>query len=161
MAEVGQALEKLAPLYRKPRGKAKVCVVFDWSCWWAVDFAQVGRKDSMNYFDTVNMHYRALWEQGVSVDFQDMRECTDLSGYALVVAPMLFMLTEGFAAKLRAYVEAGGHLLTTYFSGVVNETGLAYLGGAPHGLTEVLGLRATELDALYEKWERLSEEAGE
>ncbi len=147
--EVGQALEKLTPLYRKPRGKAKVCIVFDWSCWWAVDFAQAGRKDSMNYFDTVNMHYRALWEQGVSVDFQDTRECADLSGYALVVAPMLFMLPEGFAAKLRAYVEAGGHLLTTYFSGVVNETGLAYLGGAPHGLTEVLGLQATELDALY------------
>ena len=37
----------------------------------------------------------------------------------------------------------------TYFSGVVDDSGLAYRGGAPHDLTDVLGVRATELDALY------------
>ena len=43
----------------------------------------------------------------------------------------------------------GGTLLMTYFSGVVDDSGLAYLGGTPHDLTDVLGVRATELDALY------------
>ena len=32
---------------------------------------------------------------------------------------------------------------------MVDDSGLAYLGGAPHDLTDVLGVRATELDALY------------
>lgn len=35
------------------------------------------------------------------------------------------------------------------FSGVVDESGLAWLGGAPHNLIDVLGVRATELDALF------------
>ncbi|MBQ7825581.1 MAG: beta-galactosidase trimerization domain-containing protein, partial [Clostridia bacterium] len=40
-------------------------------------------------------------------------------------------------------------LLMTYFSGVVDGSGLAWLGGAPHNLIDVLGVRATELDALF------------
>jgi beta-galactosidase len=103
----------------------------------------------MQYFDSVNMHYRSLWEMGVNVDFRDERECTDLSRYKLVICPMLFMLKEGFAQKLRAFVENGGTLLMTYFSGVVDESGNAWLGGAPHNLIDVLGVRATELDALF------------
>jgi len=85
----------------------------------------------------------------VNVDFRDERDCTDLSRYKLVICPMLFMLKESFAEKLRAFVENGGTLLMTYFSGVVDESGLAWLGGAPHNLIDVLGVRATELDALF------------
>lgn len=149
VTDVGLALERLAPLYDAPKAKPEVCVLFDWENWWAIDYAQTGQKGNMQYFDTVNAHYRALWEMGVNIDFRDMRACTDLSGYKLVVAPMLFMFRDGFEEKLRAFVEQGGTLLVTYFSGVVNEANLAFLGGAPHRLTDVLGVRATELDAIY------------
>lgn len=148
VAEVGAALEKLAPLYES-QPRADACVIFDWENRWAIDYAQAGQTGAMRYFDTVNAHYRALWEQGLTVDLRDMRPCTDLTGYKLVVAPMLFMLRNGFEDKLRAYVAQGGTLLVTYFSGVVDEHDLAFLGPAPHGLTDVLGLRAAELDALY------------
>ena len=37
----------------------------------------------------------------------------------------------------------------TYFSGVVDEHDLAFLGGAPHGLIDVLGVRSAEFEALY------------
>ena len=142
------ALENLAPLYES-QPHADACVIFDWENRWAIDYAQAGQTGNMRYFDTVNAHYRALWEQGLSVDLRDMRACTDLSGYKLVVAPMLFMLRNGFEEKLRAYVAQGGTLVMTYFSGVVDEHDLAFMGPAPHGLTDVLGLRAAELDALY------------
>lgn len=146
---VGEALEKLAPLYDRPRQAAEACIVFDWNNWWAVDYAQTGHKGRMQYFDTVGMHHRALWAQGINVDFCDMRPETDLSRYKLVVCPMLFMFRNQFAQKLRTYVENGGTLLVTYFSGVADDSGLAYLGGAPHELVDVLGVRATELDAIF------------
>lgn len=149
VTEVGLALEKLAPLYGQPRQKADVCVIFDWNNWWAVEFAQAGQNRNMKYFDTVGMHYRALWEQGISVDFRDMRRSTGLSGYKLVIAPMLFMFREEFGERLRAYVEQGGTLLTTYHSGVADGDDLAYLDGVPHALTDVLGVRQTDLDAIY------------
>ena len=150
VTQVGKALETLQkPLYDAPKQPAEACIIYDWSNWWAIDYAQTGQAKNMQYFDTVNMHYRSLWQLGVNVDFRDERECTDLSRYKLVICPMLFMLKESFAQKLRAYVENGGTLLMTWFSGVVDESGLAWLGGAPHGLIDVLGVRATELDALF------------
>ena len=149
VTSVGQGLEGLRPIYDKNKAPAEACIIFDWSNWWAVDYAQTGQKGNMQYFDSVNMHYRSLWEQGVNVDFRDMREVTDLSGYKLVICPMLFMMKESFSEKLRAFVAGGGTLLLTYFSGVVDETGNAWLGGAPHNLVDVIGVRATELDALF------------
>ncbi len=147
--QVGVTLEKLQPLYDKPKAPAEVCILFDWNNWWALNLVQAGQKGNMQYFDTVGMHYRALWRLGISVDFRDMREGTDLSGYKMVIAPMLMMTRGGIEEKLRAYVAAGGCLLMTYFSGVVDERFLAHLGDTPHGLTDVLGLRAPELDSLY------------
>ena len=149
VTDVGLALEKLQPLYDAPRAKAEACIIYDWSNWWAIDYAQNGQNGNMKYYDSVNMHYRALWQQGVSVDFRDMRACTDLSGYKLVICPMLFMFREGFEEKLRAFVENGGTLLMTYYSGVVDGDDLAFLGGRPYGLMDVLGIRATEFEALF------------
>ena len=149
VTRVGQALENLAPLYGKEKQPARACIIYDWSNWWAIDYAQTGQNQNMKYFDTVNMHYRSLWQLGVNVDFRDERDCTNLSRYQLVICPMLFMLKESFAQKLRAFVENGGTLVMTYFSGVVDETGNAWLGGAPHNLIDVLGVRATELDAIF------------
>lgn len=147
--QVGLSLEKLQPLYDKPKAPAQVCILFDWNNWWALNLVQAGQKGNMQYYETVGMHYRALWQLGISVDFRDMREETDLSGYKLVIAPMLMMTRGGIEEKLRAYVASGGCLLMTYFSGVVDERFLAHLGDTPHGLTDVLGLRAPELDSLY------------
>jgi len=149
VTEVGKALEKLTPTLYNQQVKPEVCILFDWENRWAIDVVQTGQKGNMRYFDTVNMHYRALWELGVNVDFCDMRACTDLSGYKLVIAPMLFMLRNGIEDKLRTFVENGGALVMTYFGGVVDEFDLAYLGETPHGLTDVLGVKTLELDALY------------
>ena len=149
VTEVGKALEKLQPIYDVHHGQAEVCILMDWENRWAIDYVQTGQLGRMKYMDTIAAHHRCLWEQGVSVDFRDMRECTDLAGYKLVVAPMLFMFRNGIEEKLRCFVEAGGMLLMTYFSGLVDERDLAFLGGTPHGLMDVFGLQNTDLDALY------------
>lgn len=149
VTQVGQALETLESLYDAPKQKAEVCILYDTQNRWAIDYAQTGHAKNMRYYDSVNMHYRSLWQQGCNIDLRDMRACTDLTGYKLVVAPMLFMFRNSIEEKLRAYVAHGGTLLMTYFSGWVDEFDLAYLGGTPHGLIDVLGIRGTELDAIY------------
>lgn len=149
VAQVGEALEKIQPVYEQQHGKAEVCILFDWNNSWAIDRVQTGQRENMKYLETVCDHYSCLWKKGVQIDFQDMRECTDLSGYKLVVAPMLFMMRNGIEEKIRRYVEDGGTLLMTYFSGIVDEYDLAFQNGTPHGLVDVLGLQNTDLDALY------------
>ncbi len=146
---VGEALEKLQPISDAGQRQADVCILLDWHNRWAIQYAQTGQLGRMQYMETVTAHYRCLWEQGIRVDFRDMRTCTSLEGYKLVVAPMLFMFRNGIEEKLRRFVAEGGTLLMTYFSGIVDEHDLAFLGGTPHGLMDVVGLQSTELDALY------------
>lgn len=74
----------------------------------------------------------------------------DLSGYQLVAAPMLYMCKGGFDEKLRQFVAAGGHFLTSYFSGYVEEHDLVVTGGYPARLRDILGIWVEESDALPE-----------
>jgi beta-galactosidase len=82
----------------------------------------------MEYENTVNEHYRPFWEQGIAVDIIDAD--VDLSA-KLVIAPMLYMVRDGFAERAEAFVANGGHLVTTYWTGIVNESDLCHLGGFP------------------------------
>jgi beta-galactosidase len=72
----------------------------------------------------------------------------ELSGYDLVVAPVLHVVPAALAERLGAYVHGGGHLVTTYFSGIVDEHDHVWLGGYPGALRELLGIRIEEFAPL-------------
>ena len=78
----------------------------------------------------------------------------ELDKYQVLALPMVYMFKEGFAKKIRAFVENGGTLITSYWSGIADDTDRCYLEGTPHGLMDVLGIRSTEIDGLYD-WIRL------
>ena len=110
--------------------------------------AQGPRNKGLFYKETVEKSYYALRKQGLNVDMIDMEQ--DLDGYKVVAAPMLYMFREGFEEKVRKYVENGGTFILTYWSGIVDSTDLCFLEGTPHGLMDVMGLRSTEIDGLYD-----------
>ncbi|MGL5285448.1 MAG: beta-galactosidase, partial [Aeromonas sp.] len=130
------------------RVEAKVAIIFDWESRWAMDNAQGPRNAGLFYEKTVTEHYRPFWEAGVAVDVINA-DC-DLSGYELVIAPMLYMVRDGFGEKVEAFVSQGGQFVATYWSGVVNESDLCHLGGFPGPLRKVLGIWAEEIDGLYD-----------
>ncbi|MFS2224903.1 beta-galactosidase [Pantoea sp. B65] len=128
------------------RVDARVAIIFDWESRWAMDDAQGPRNCGMEYEKTVAEHYRPFWEQGIAVDVINA-DC-DLSGYQLVIAPLLYMVREGFAARVEDFVSQGGQFVTTYWSGIVNQSDLCHLGGFPGPLRGVMGIRAEEIDCL-------------
>ncbi|MDD6033264.1 MAG: beta-galactosidase [Oscillospiraceae bacterium] len=145
---VGERLEKLdALLDGCPRPKA--AILYDWENGWAMNDAAGPRNLGMHYLETVMAHHKAFWKLGVSTDVIDM-EC-GLDGYRLVVAPMAYLLRAGIADKLRRFCEDGGIVLGTYWTGIVDETDLCFLGGTPgDGLGQLFGLRSEEIDGLYD-----------
>lgn len=126
--------------------KAEVAIVFDTENRWAMDAAEGPRNGGIGYLDTLLEHYRVFWEKGIHVDIVNMDG--DVSGYKLVVAPMLYMLRNRFEEKLHKYVENGGTLAATYWSGIVDENDLCILGGTPGYLMDAFGLWNEETDAL-------------
>ena len=149
VAELGNLLERLSDVdVASSTTITQAAIVYDWENKWAIEDAQGPRNQGMGYIEEVQRHYRALLEQGISVDFVDM-EC-DISDYKLLVAPMLYMLRAGFEDKLRSFVEQGGTLVLTYWSGIVDENDLVFRGAAPHKLNDVVGLVSDEIDGLYD-----------
>lgn len=146
--EVGTLMEKIQGV--KGGGKkAKVAILYDWENNWALDDAQGYAQGTKRYPQTLQEHYRYFWNQDIPVDVVTPRY--DLSGYDLVVAPMLYLLSETDMRALKEYVAAGGTLVSTYITGVVNEADLTYLNGWPQTLQELFGLRVKETDVYYPK----------
>lgn len=128
---------------------AETAILFDWENRWAVKDAQGPRNKGIHYEETVQMHYRALWELGTPTDIIGSEEI--FLPYKLIVAPMLYLCREETGRKLEAFVEGGGTLVCTYWSGVVDEHDLCHLSGFPGPLRKTLGIWAEEIDGLHDE----------
>lgn len=148
VAEVGKTLAGMTEVVGTST-PARTAIIFDWDNRWAVKDAQGIRNSGLHYEETVLQHYRALWELGIPVDIVGSGD--DLSAYKLVIAPMLYLISEENGKRIEKYVEQGGTLLTTYWSGVVNETDLCHLGGFPGPLRRTLGIWAEETEGLHSR----------
>jgi beta-galactosidase len=146
VTEVGEALEKLDALIGSTV-RPQVALIYDWENRWALEEAagpMHGREKG--YWNTCLDHYAAFWKRGIPVDVIDMEQ--DVARYDLVVAPMLYMVKPGVAERLSAFVETGGTFVLTYWSGIVDENDLCFLGGFPGPLRKLAGIWAEEIDAL-------------
>ncbi|PTW00896.1 beta-galactosidase [Halanaerobium saccharolyticum] len=145
--DLGADLKKLDQI-RGTSVEAEVAVIFDTENRWAINEASGPRQDKKNYVEACVKHYQPFWKKGISVDVIDQTK--DFSKYKLIVAPMLYMLKEGTAERLKEFVKNGGRVVSTYWSGIVNETDLCFEGGFPGQLKELFGIWSEELDVLYD-----------
>ena len=146
-AEVGETLEQLAFVADTRRVK-QAAIVHDWENKWALEGSCAPRNCGLGYWKELACHYNALARRGITVDFVNQE--SDLTGYGLVIVPMQYLLRNKFAQALCDYTAQGGTVVVTYWTGVVDESDLCYLGDTPYGLTDLLGLRREEIDALYD-----------
>ncbi|MDQ2884584.1 MAG: beta-galactosidase [Chloroflexota bacterium] len=141
--QVGAELKQLAPEVAATRVKAQVAILMDWENWWAVEY-QPGPSSRLSYWEQVGACYRPFHKLNVAVD--TVAPGSDLSQYRLVIAPLLYMLRPGVAQNLQQYVEHGGTLLTTFFSGIVDQYDHVVPGGYPAELRKLLGIHVEEFD---------------
>ncbi|MEU4999123.1 beta-galactosidase [Streptomyces sp. NPDC021622] len=148
VTELGRTLQALAPLAGSEREPARVAILFDWDSWWAgeLDSHPTSRLD---YHREALDWYSALLRLGIRADVVPAHR-TDPSSYDVVIAPVLHVIPQALAKELTRYVEGGGHLVTTYFSGVVDENDHIWLGGYPGALRELLGIRIEEFGPLLD-----------
>lgn len=141
---LGAALGRLGEVAGS-RVQADVAVLFDWEAWWAAD-QQSHPTGELHYVDAPQRWHRALTELGATADV--VHPSADLTGYRLVIVPTLYSCTDESAANVAAFTAAGGHVLVTYFSGIVDEADHIRLGGYPGAFRELLGVRSEEFAPL-------------
>lgn len=148
VCELGSILEKLGEIAGS-RVDAKVAVVFDTQNWWAIDDAMGPRNIGKKYLEVVQDYYKVLWKHGINVDVID--ETCPLDNYKLVIAPMTYMIRGDYAKRVTEFVRNGGTYVSSFWSGIVDDNDLTFLGGFPGPLSEVLGIWDEEIECLEEE----------
>ena len=126
---------------RGGRVPADVAIVFDWESWWALELPSKP-SNRIEQIAQLEAYYRPLFEANVTADFA--RPTDDLSRYKLVIAPSLYLVSDEGAANLASYVEKGGHLVMTFFSGIADPNEHIRLGGYPQPFVRVIGLQVVD-----------------
>jgi beta-galactosidase len=121
--------------------EADAAVLFSWEAWWAAE--QEGRPSTaVRYLDQVHAVYSGLRELGVTADV--VNPDGDLDLYRFVVVPCLYLVSDEQAARIARFVERGGTVLVTFFSGIADQDDRIRLGGYPGAFRDLLGVRTEE-----------------
>lgn len=147
VADYGSRLASISEVKGSTK-QSKVGILFDWESNWALKRGGGYGRPTRKYPQTLQEHYSVFWEQDISVDI--LTPDHDFSEYSLLIAPMLYRVNEAMMDKLQDYVKSGGTLVSSYFTGMVNDTDLLYLNGLPEKLQTLFGLNTVELEMLYE-----------
>lgn len=145
VAQLGEELAQLGTKLLGARSKNRVGIMFDWDNYWALEYTS-GPNQDLRYVDQIHQYYEACYQQHISVDMISVD--SELETYDLVIAPVLYMMKEGLNERIESYVKQGGHFITTFMSGIVNESDNVYLGGYPGPLRNLLGIWVEEIDSL-------------
>ncbi len=138
--ELGNELPKLTPVLSS-QVQSDTAILMDWESWWALELDSKPSND-LRLMPQLMAYYAPFFKRNSTVDFAHPE--ADLSRYKLVIAPNLYLVTDAAVANINHYVENGGTLLMSFFSGIVDENEHIRLGGYPAPFREMLGLVVEE-----------------
>ena len=148
--QTGQLLEALTPDVYSTNAPAQVAILHDVACKWALDCIHGPRNAGLDYFGVLFGCYHYFWKYGITTDIVNGN--ADFSGYSLLILPMQYLWKDGLQARLRAFVQNGGTLVTTAFTGIADSHDLCFLGeDTEEKLSDVMGYWIEETDALYDE----------
>jgi beta-galactosidase len=136
----GEELSKLDAILSS-QVQSDVAILMDWESWWALELDGKPSND-LRLLPQLMTYYVPLFKRNITVDFAHPE--SDLSRYRLVIAPNLYLVNERAVENINRYVENGGNLVMSFFSGIVDENEQIRLGGYPAPFQEMLGLVVEE-----------------
>lgn len=144
VSELGAIISGLQEL-RGSRVLGQVAMMWDWESWWAEDFGFQPTSEFSYFANALDLH-RSLGDARITVDIVSVN--SPLDSYPLVVVPSLYLTSAETSRRLDDYVQRGGTLLVTYWSGISDEHDRVWLGGYPGALRDTLGIWVEEFNPL-------------
>lgn len=147
VTSLGRDVAALAEVRGTVVDRADVAILHDNEAGWAV---RSGLKpiNRMGASQTARAVHHAFFERAVTTDV--VAPWTDLAPYRIVIVPGLFLVSDDTARAVEEFVEAGGTVLVTWFSGVVDEVNTVRPGGFTGAFRSLLGVVVEEFAPLAE-----------
>ncbi len=142
--EMGEALERIGDKLDGSRVAGDVAMLLSYDSRFA--FQNQPHNPHLDYPDIFQRLYRSVWERNLGT--QIVSPEAELDGFELVIAPMLYVMDEEIAQRLRDYVRNGGTLVVTCRTGVTDMDNGIVDAKLPGLLAEMCGVTVEEYDSL-------------
>lgn len=149
-SRVGQALNRHAGLFAVPSwGGADVGILIDE---WNYQFCSTLSQGSEHLPYSVRGWHRLLWEAGIPADFVELNLADEglMRRYKALILPFPLSLSEAAAARLAAYVEQGGALISEACPGRIDEHAYCNRGEMSPAMAALFGATQTGLTVVAE-----------
>ena len=157
MRELSSQLESLSNIAGENTKPAKIAMIFDYEDSWVTDQANLP-SERLKYREELHLWYKSIFNTGEQLDFIDKAQSfKKFSDYSVIIAPLMHIVNNELVSELKRFVENGGTLITTYFSGAADQN-LALLGNSYGGkfLTDIFGVTVEEYAPMDEPEGNLS-----
>jgi len=138
-------LKALGPEFLNSEYEAETALYFDYDSAWAIKI-QPGHY-SLRYADQATAWYGAMSPGHTGIDVIGPRD--ELSRYKTVFAPVLYVLSEEQAEKIRQYVRGGGMFVSSFRLGVKTESSQIVRKPLPGYLADVMGVTVEDYAPIY------------
>ena len=141
VVELGRSLQAISEVVGSRVTPPSVAIIHDTDARWGNELSDHPSVDVDVIAETRRWH-SALLSTGVTSDI--CRSIDEVSRYDVVIVPVQYLITQDGIDNLTGYVEQGGALIVTYFSGIVDEDDHLHLGSYPGAFAELLGVSMEE-----------------
>ncbi len=147
-AEIQQTMRELKSLGQEAltaRYEAALALCYDNNADWALAI-QPGQP-KLKYFGELMSWYGSMGASHAGIDIVNATE--DLSRYKVVCAPVMYIVTNEQAERIRAFVEGGGIFIAGFRLGVKDEHSQIVATPLPGLLREVMGVELIDYQPIY------------
>ncbi len=138
-------LKTLGPELLNSRYVAEMALIFDYDCDWALKI-QPGHH-ALSYMEQVTSWYGSISPSHTGIDV--IAPGVDLSPYKIVFAPVVYVLSEAQADRIRSFVQNGGVFVTNFRLGAKNESSQIVRTPLPGLLRDVMGVTVADYAPIY------------
>lgn len=123
--QIGQTLSRLSPQLAGLKKQNRVALLVSNTCLTAIDWHpyqghQFGRHKEHQYNDLFRSYYDALYRLNIEVDILTVDD-PRISRYQLLIAPLMYAVSDDVLQRLNRFVADGGHVLYSFKSGFANQ----------------------------------------
>ncbi|MCG5212842.1 beta-galactosidase [Streptosporangium sp. KLBMP 9127] len=141
IVDLGREVKALAPVAGST-AQAEIAILFDWNGWWGLEETFGLPRNDFSYVESVMRNYTPLWKAHYPVDV--VSTASSLAPYKVLLIPNAYLIDDDGVARITEFVRAGGTVIMSFFSGVVDEFNRVRPDGYPGAFRELIGAKIDE-----------------
>lgn len=156
LKQIGKEMERIGPKIENAKTVSPVAIIYDYENIWVNCAYQ--EKPMYDYPGEILRFYRAIKRLGINVDI--VRPIDDFSSYKVVIAPLLYIMTDEIAKNIKDYVSNGGIFIAGFRCAIKDKNSNMLKEVLPGKLRDLFGISIYAWDNIRDRIVELRDASG-